>query len=401
MTPEQSYQKAIELGKLISDPAQLAAMAQLERLYHQLIESELNRPQIVESSPNKSPHVLVLKARALGQKYLPRYFESASLNPNLVTPLQGIYMWGGVGRGKTFMMDLFFDALPFSAKMRLHFHRFMQRVHQLLSQYQQQEDPLLLVAEELKNQARVICFDEFFVSDITDAMLLGRLFEALFAKGVVLVATSNVPPKELYPNGLQRSRFLPAIDLLERHCQVVNIDNGIDYRLAALTKAKVYFCPHDQKTEGILCQLFEQLSAKNLPSSALDASETMLINDRSIKVIAKASGVLWTSFAMLCESARSSADFIEISKLYHSVILSDVKRMGQDNDNAARRFIALVDELYDQKVNLIISAEASLDALYHQGNLAFEFDRCRSRLVEMQSEQYLQAAHQQKQLLIS
>lgn len=303
-------------------------------------------------------------------------------------PVQGLYLWGGVGRGKTYLMDLFFDALPFRRKLRVHFHRFMQRVHKELKSLQGRKDPLAAVADIIHAEAVVICFDEFYVSDIGDAMILGGLFEHLFARGVTLVATSNIEPDRLYENGLQRQRFLPAIALVKRHCDVLNVDSGVDYRLRVLAQAELYHWPLDAGAEASLARSFAELS-QNATVSQLPLD----INDRSVIIRARTDDIVWTSFTELCERPRSPSDYIEIAREFHTVLLAEVPPMGQANDDAARRFINLVDEFYDRGVKLILSAACPIHELYSHGRLNFEFERTRSRLLEMQSHDYLACPH--------
>lgn len=298
-------------------------------------------------------------------------------------PPRGLYLWGGVGRGKTFMMDLFYASLTVPAG-RSHFHRFMYDVHKSLKQMDGRRDPLPQIAETISERVRVLCFDEFFVSDIADAMLLGRLISALINHGVVLVATSNSPPDELYKDGLQRARFLPAIEHLKQHCEVLKVDAGTDYRLRVLDRAPMYYTPSDSAAITHLEQQFDALSE----SSAL-AEKTLYINGRDIPVIAKAAGIAWFDFDALCRSARSQNDYIALATRLHTVLVSNVPKMGADDDNAARRFIALIDEFYERKVNLMIAADVPIEALYDGRKLTFEFERTRSRLVEMQSQDYL------------
>ncbi|MGV3001164.1 cell division protein ZapE [Vibrio sp.] len=364
MTPKQKYQNDIEHSGFQHDPAQQYAVEKLDQLYHQFLE-------YVSTPPEK----LRLFSKLLGRKAQ-------------VTMPKGLYFWGGVGRGKTYLMDLFFDALPYEKKSRMHFHRFMQKVHSELSSLKDVSDPLQIVADRFKQQADIICFDEFFVSDITDAMILGTLFEALFERGIVLVATSNIPPKDLYRNGLQRARFLPAIKLIEQQCIEVNIDSGIDYRMRTLEQAEIYHFPLDEKAQANLEHYYLQLSRDECRDT-----KSVEINNRNIEVKGACDGVLSASFSQLCESSRSQSDYIEISRLYHTVLLSEVKQMGRNRDDAARRFIALVDEFYERNVTLIISAEVALESLYSEGQLEFEFQRCQSRLIEMQSLDYLANEH--------
>lgn len=304
------------------------------------------------------------------------------------TPAQGLYLWGGVGRGKTWLMDMFYEALPFRRKLRVHFHRFMQRVHKELKELQGTRDPLRVVAERIHKDAVVICFDEFFVTDIADAMILGGLFEQLFARGVTLVATSNIVPDRLYENGLQRQRFLPAIAMVKQFCDVLNVDSGVDYRLRVLEQAELFHSPLDAAAEVSLRRSFEELAlGQAVQSIPLD------INDRSVEVIGRTDDVLWCTFAELCEKPRSAHDYIEIAREYHSVLLAGVPALGAQNDDAARRFINLVDEFYDRGVKLIISAERPILDLYGEGRLNFEIQRTQSRLQEMQSRDYLAREH--------
>jgi cell division protein ZapE len=303
-------------------------------------------------------------------------------------PIKGLYFWGGVGRGKTYLVDTFYDCLPFNNKMRVHFHRFMHRVHQELKALTGQSDPLKIIAKKFAKETRIICFDEFFVSDITDAMILGALFEELFAHNVTLVATSNIIPDELYRNGLQRERFLPAIKLINQHTEIVNVDSGVDYRLRTLEQAEIYHYPLDQQANDNLHRYFKQLSC--------DAGEKGIdieINNRQLSTEYVSDGVVYFDFSVLCESARSQSDYMEISQLYNTVLMANVKQMGQESDDSTRRFIALVDEFYERNVKLIMSAEMPLEELYSGGNLAFEFKRCLSRLQEMQSHDYLASEH--------
>ncbi|EMA8957526.1 cell division protein ZapE [Vibrio fluvialis] len=365
MTPKQRYEQDLKRSDFQRDEAQARAVDGLDALYHQLTEF-LNTPVVRPSRWQK----------LMGKK------------EQLPTPPKGLYFWGGVGRGKTYLMDTFFDALPTERKMRVHFHRFMYRVHDELKQQGETSDPLELVADKFSQEAVIICFDEFFVSDITDAMILGTLFQALFRRGVVLVATSNIPPHDLYRNGLQRARFLPAIALIEANCHILNVDSGVDYRLRTLEQAEIYHYPLDGQASANLCQYYSQLVGKDKPKA-----NEIEINHRKLKVIEASDGVLHASFAQLCQTARSQNDYIEMSRLYHTVLLADVKQMDRTLDDAARRFIALVDEFYERHVKLIISAEVALEDLYTQGQLEFEFKRCQSRLIEMQSNDYLAKEH--------
>ncbi|WP_159309863.1 cell division protein ZapE [Spiribacter roseus] len=303
--------------------------------------------------------------------------------------MPGLYLWGGVGRGKTYLMDTFYECLPASIpRRRVHFHRFMQSAHYRLRWLREQPDPLRTLAAEWAGEARVLCFDEFFVSDIADAMILSGLLHGLIDEGVTLVATSNLPPDGLYPGGLQRDRFLPAIDLLERHLQVMNVDGGTDYRLRLLSRAPVYHVPADAHARTALAETFERLSPERDHET-----DGLAINQRDIPVLALGDGVLWVRFGALCEGPRSADDYVEIARRFHTVLISDVPIMDRDREDAARRFAAMVDEFYDRGVKLIISATAEPEWLYRGRHLHFEFRRIISRLREMQSREYLALPH--------
>lgn len=312
----------------------------------------------------------------------------AKLSRNNAPPVRGIYLWGGVGRGKTFLMDLFFQSLPFTAKRRRHFHRFMHDVHAELKTLGEMEAPLEEVAARIARESRVLCFDELFVSDIADAMILGNLFGGLFRRGVTLVVTSNVPPRDLYRNGLQRQRFVPAIELIERHTNVIELAGAVDFRLRQLTQAGTYLLSGESATRARLESLFQQLSA-----DADGRGGTIEIEGRQIRAIRLSENVAWFDFEPLCEGPRSAADYIELAREYQSVIVSDLPILTETRENAARRFISLVDELYDRNVNLVLSAAAAPAALYRGERLQREFERTASRLIEMQSQEYLAREH--------
>ena len=300
----------------------------------------------------------------------------------------GLYIWGNVGRGKTFLMDLFYENLDVTNKRRIHFHRIIREVHARLKRLDDVDDPLDKVAAEIASEIRVLCFDEFFVSDIADAMLLGKLLEGLFAHGVTLAATSNSAPADLYRNGLQRERFLPAISSLEQHTKVMEIDAGVDYRFRLLQKAGTYLSPADNAAQEKLQQFFTSASLGG-------AAEGRILDvlGRSIQTLRCAKDVAWFDFMEICGGPRSQNDYIEIARWYHTVIVSAVPELTRERENEARRFISLVDEFYDRRVKLMLSAALSLDQLYQGSKLAFEFQRTASRLTEMQSAEYLHEAH--------
>lgn len=303
-------------------------------------------------------------------------------------PERGLYIWGGVGRGKTWLMDLFFASLPFKDKQRSHFHRFMQSVHDELKKQAEQTDPLERVADKIAGKARVICFDEFFVADIADAMILGNLFRALFERGVTLVATSNVPPKDLYQDGLQRARFLPAIAMLEQNTKVVHMDGGTDYRLRLLERARTAFDSGDPATGPALEQLFEAVAGE--PGAA---NATLTLNHRRLRTRRLAKNVVWFDFKELCDGPRGQADYIEIAHCFHTVVLSGIPVLDTPQNDQTRRLVTLVDEFYDRSVKLIVASAAPVNELYRGHKLAFEFERTSSRLIEMQSQEYLARPH--------
>ena len=305
-----------------------------------------------------------------------------------ITPVRGLYIWGTVGRGKTMLMDRFYEQLHLPYKMRSHFHRCMHDVHGELKRLNNLENPLEEVAERLAMKARVICFDEFFVNDIADAMILGTLFEALFRRGVTLVATSNVAPDQLYRDGLQRQRFLPTIALLQAHTQVLELGAGVDYRLRVLEQAEIYHCPLDRQADENLDQYFQDMA----PDQG-EQDVGLLVNDRSLVARRLADGVVWFDFQAICGGPRSQEDYIELARCYQTVLVSGIPQLTRDTEDEARRFISLVDEFYDRNVKLIVSAEVSLEELYRGRKLEFEFQRTRSRMQEMQSQEYLARPH--------
>jgi len=312
----------------------------------------------------------------------------ASAGPAYADGIQGLYIWGGVGRGKTFLMDLFFETLALGQKKRIHFHRMMHEVHSRLQAMGTIEDPLDEVAAEIANDTRVLCFDEFFVSDIGDAMILGRLLDGLFRRGVILVTTSNAAPDGLYKDGLQRQRFVPAIEMLKRHTHVVHMDGGVDYRLRLLQQAGTYLSPDDDNAQARLQHYFDESA-----SSQIAANSMLDINGRDIRALYCAKGIAWFSFDDICDGPRSQNDYIEIARWYPTVIVSGIPRLDGALENQARRFVALVDEFYDRRVKLIIAAAVAVDALYAGRRLTSEFDRTVSRLIEMQSTDYLASPH--------
>lgn len=361
-TPLQKYKEDLQREDFQYDAAQENAVKQLQRLYDELV-----------ALPEKTSWRDKVKG-LFGKQPQPN--------------IQGLYFWGGVGRGKTYLVDTFYECLPIKRKMRIHFHRFMHRIHEELKVLDGQSDPLKFIANKIAAETQVICFDEFFVSDITDAMILGTLFELLFEQGIILVATSNIIPDELYRNGLQRARFLPAIALLNKHTDVVNVDSGVDYRLRTLEQAEIYHFPLDERAVSNLHSYFAQLAPE-----ACEHNDILEILGREIATIKNADGVVMFEFEELCGGPRSQNDYMELSRVYHSVLLANVTQMYATVDDKARRFIAMVDEFYERNVKLIIAADVAIDELYTTGQLEFEFRRCISRLKEMQSHNYLGKEH--------
>jgi cell division protein ZapE len=355
--PSQRYAAGVAAGEWQDDPAQQSALRELDRIHAALGAGE--------------PAGLL--DRLLGRT---------------PTPPRGLYLWGGVGRGKTFLVDLFFGGLATPRKRRSHFHRFMRSVHEQLRAQAGARDPLARIASDWRAQLDVLVLDEFFVSDIGDAMLLGRLLERLFAEGVVLVTTSNIAPDGLYRDGLQRVRFLPAITLLQRHCVVLHLDSPADYRLRALTRSPVYRQPLDAESDAWLAGRWHALGGDD---SHRDAG--IEVDGRRIAVRARSKGMAWFDFAALCEGPRSAADYIQVACEFHTVLLGGVPVMDARSDDAARRLVTLVDELYDRHVNLVCTADAPPTALYAGERLAGAFERTSSRLVEMRSAEYLALEH--------
>lgn len=363
LSPWARYQQDLERPDFLKDPAQEDAVRRLQALYDKLVDAESERNKRLTKLRRK-------------------------LKKGKETPVKGLYFWGGVGRGKTYLMDTFFESLPFDRKMRVHFHRFMQRVHSELNLLKGKKNPLEMVARKFAAEARVICFDEFFVSDIGDAMILATLMDGLFERGVTLVCTSNIMPDGLYKDGLQRARFLPAIELVKAHTDVVNVDGGVDYRLRTLEQAELYHCPLDAQADISLRNSFDALALE-----AGNHSRTLDINGRKIPAQAHADDVVWFDFTDVCDGPRSQNDYIEMARQFHAIIVSNVPVLGSDKDDQARRFVNMIDEFYDRNVKVIISAAAPITQLYSGGRLSFEFERTESRLLEMQSREYLEAPH--------
>ena len=362
-TPRDRYRRDLDAGVITPDRAQEGAVACTERMFHELT--------------------------ALHTRTRPGLFDRV-LNRRVSAwePVRGVYLWGSVGRGKTYIVDTFFDCLAFKEKRRIHFHSFMRRTHDALKGLTHEANPLKQVAVTWAVDQRVLCLDEFHVGDITDAMLLATLLEALFELGVTVVATSNEKPDDLYADGLQRERFLPAIDSIKQHLEVFELAGAADYRLRALEQAPVYYrCAVGQVTEQL-----EKSFVAIAPELGV-AGASLEVEGRAIPTVRLADGVAWFTFEVLCGGPRSAIDYIEIARCHHTVVLSDVPCFGEDHNDAARRFINLVDQFYDRNVNLIASAAAEPEALYQGRRLAKPFLRTASRLREMRSHDYLARPH--------
>ena len=368
MTPTERYQADVASGKVMQDPEQTRVVGHLTDLCRGLQE----------------------KAKPVNGTWLQRLIYAVRGKVIAPVPVQGMYLWGGVGRGKTNLMDLFFASVEDSSKLRTHFHRFMQDIHSRLAALQGITDPLEAIADELAERATLICFDEFYVSDIGDAMLLGGLLKALLDRDVVLVATSNVPPQQLYEDGLQRQKFLPAIAAIEHHCEVVKVDSAKDYRLERLSATELYLFPLSQAVEEQLRATFFELASD---TASISENGMLILLGRELRTILLAEDQVWFLFEELCGGPRSAFDYVELAKLYRTVFLSGVPVLAEEANDSARRFVSLVDELYDRRVRLIMAAEADVHHLYDGRSLAFEFKRTQSRLMEMRSLDYLGREH--------
>lgn len=356
-TPSQAYAQGVARGAWQDDPAQHAALRELDRIHDQLLE-----------------------AADVGWREKLSFWKKPE-------PVRGLYFWGGVGRGKTFLVDLFYDGLPSQQKYRTHFHRFMRGVHQRLREHAGQSDPLAKIVEQWSEELRVLVLDEFFVTDIGDAMLLARLLERMFAEGVTLVTTSNTAPEHLYAHGLQRESFLPAIALLQKECVVLHAEGEEDYRLRALTRSPVYRTPLDAQSDAWLGERWHELSG------LAEKRGNIEIESRRIPVRARGKSIVWFDFAALCEGPRGTSDYIEVAREFNTVLLGGIPAFDRNNEDAARRFVNLIDELYDRHVNLVCTAATLPTALYSGTRLQGAFERTTSRLIEMQSAEYLAMQH--------
>lgn len=358
LRPAEWYRQASQKEGFIHDTAQAAAIERLDALWAELMEFKKKRNRFL--------------GRSLRSPDAPR----------------GLYLWGGVGRGKSFLMDAFFSCVPYRRKRRVHFHHFMAEVHNQLKTLSSEADPLLTVADRIARATRLLCFDEFHVSDIADAMILSRLLGALFERDVVMVMTSNYPPDGLYPNGLQRMNFLPAIDMLKKEMDVLNVDGGHDYRLRELTREPLFQVPSGSEATARMQIMFDRLRG-GVP----ELKPEITLFGRRIRALRHAPGVIWFDFMAICGGPRGQADYLEIAREYHTVFISDIPQLAPAQASEARRFTWLVDVFYDHRVKLVASAAAEPEALYPEGVQASEFFRTASRLTEMQSTAYLELPH--------
>lgn len=352
MTPLEYYRDQCNKGLILEDQHQLKVLHELQKIYHDLIAEQNMRSGFV---------ALIRKSRLV----------------------KGLYLWGGVGVGKTFLMDCFYQSIPFPNKMRTHFHEFMQYIHLELKKYQGKSDPLSYVATALAKSTSLLCFDEFIVTDIADAMLLGRLLALLFSKRVCVVATSNTLPDDLYKNGLQRKSFLPAIALIKQHTRVVHIPSIMDYRMGFIKKTDLYFTPHDTQAITKMENIFNVLSAHESISN-----DPLIIHDRSIPVIKHSDAVAWFEYHALCTPPRSQNDYLALVRHYSTILISNIPLLAPEDMNQVTLFIKMIDIFYDHHICLVCSAAGEPNQIYKQGLLLAEFGRTRSRLLEMQSETY-------------
>ncbi len=359
MKPIEYYNHMVATGKMLADPNQQAALISLEKCY-----------EIVCSRQNDSMFSKI----------------AAKLRSNNAHQA-GVYLWGGVGIGKTCLMDIFFRSLPSERKQRIHFHRFMKEIHQQLRHWQGQSDPLTRIAKSMRQKIDVLCFDEFFIVDIADAMLIGKILSSLLQQGIILVMTSNLAPDDLYKNGLQRQQFLPTIALIKKHCQIIHLSNITDYRLLQLQNDALYHYPINPQNRQRMADLFSTLCHSETQETAIT------IENREIPILAVGDNIIWFDAPEIIAIPRCQRDWLEISNYYQIVFISNLKAFDKDQHNLVRNFITMIDIFYDAQIKLVIEAETAITELYPIGRLHFEFERTKSRLIEMQSQRYLHGSH--------
>ncbi len=359
LSPREWYQTVSARPGFVRDGAQAATIEALNELWQQLLDFKSRRNQFLGRSLRNPP--------------VPK----------------GLYLWGGVGRGKSFLMDAFYACVPYQRKRRIHFHNFMAEIHRGMKELAFEKDPLMAVAAHIAQSTRLLCFDEFMVSDIADAMILGRLLQALTERGVILVTTSNSAPDDLYPNGLQRQNFLPAIALLKRELNILNVDGGQDYRLRGMVREPVFLVPDNSENENLLEGMFQRLC-----SGALQDAQSMVIQGRSIPLRKLAQGMVWFDFKAICGERRGQTDYLEIAHKFHTVFVSHIPVLATSNAAEAQRFIWMIDVFYEHRVKLVASATTQPSAIFSEGVSSGDYSRTVSRLTEMQSTAYLELPHQ-------
>lgn len=366
MSPKAWYQSTRDKPGFIYDAAQAAAIDDLDALWHELVDFKAKRNHFL--------------GRSLLSPEVPR----------------GLYFWGGVGRGKSFLMDVFYACVPYKRKRRIHFHNFMAEVHHEMKVLAAAKDPLIALSDKIAKSTRLLCFDEFHVSDITDAMILGRLMSALFERGVVMMITSNYPPDDLYPNGLQRQKFLPTIKLLKNNLRIVNVDSGNDYRLREMASAPLFMLSADAETNARMHAIFKRLSA-----GTIQDKQYIEVQGRHIAVKKLADKTVWFDFKDICGGPRAQTDYLDIAHRFSTVLVSDIPQMTANEAAEAQRFIWLVDVLYDNRVKLVASSAVTPKELCTIGEQAGEFLRTVSRLTEMQTQSYLELQHNAENVTLS
>ena len=359
ISPMDWYQDASNKPEFIHDDAQESAIIELDKLWHELIHFKTKRNNFL--------------GRSLFSPDVPK----------------GMYLWGGVGRGKSFLMDLFYSCVPYKRKRRIHFHNFMSEVHHEMKRLANEKDPLMALADKIEKSTRLLCFDEFHVSDIADAMILRRLIKALFERGVIMIITSNSPPDQLYANGLQRQKFLPAIDLIKQNLKIINIDSGNDYRLREMASAPLFMLTSDAEGNNRMQSIFNRLSVGTIQNE-----KSIEIQGRRIPVKKLSAKAVWFEFKDVCGGPRAQADYLEIAHRYPVILISHIPLMGKEEAAEAQRFIWLIDILYDNRVKLIASSAAHPKEICLENDMTIEFTRTVSRLIEMQSQNYLELPHQ-------
>ena len=359
ISPSDWYKITCQKPGFIQDSSQAAAIAELDALWHELVDFKAKRNQFL--------------GRSL-------------LSPNVP---QGLYLWGGVGRGKSFLMDVFYACIPYKRKRRLHFHHFMAEVHHEMKLLSSTKDPLIALADKIATSTRLFCFDEFHINDIADAMILGRLLDALFKRGLIMIMTSNYPPEGLYPNGLQRQKFLPTITLINKQLKIINIDSGNDYRLRELASSPLFMLNSDPNSSQRMEAIFERLSLDKIQNNL-----SIDIQGRQIVIKKLSPQAVWFDFSVICVGHHAQDDYLELARRFPVIFVSNIPQMTESTAAEAQRFIWLIDVLYDNRVKLVASAAVNPDELFRTDELNGEFSRTVSRLIEMQSQNYLELHHQ-------